>query len=212
VEVEPRAFETLLAFLDPDRERAGHKYEQIRGKLLRFFESRGCRAAEEYADEAIDRVARRITEGERISQDASRYFYGVARNLMKEYWGARRRERALYASLPPVEGGSGGGRRLDGGGSDVEESERLECLERCLQGLPVDSGALLRLYYRGEKGEKIENRRRLAHDLGIPPNALRIRVYRLRTWLEACVEDCLVKRSTIRHGSAPSATPREGGG
>ena len=35
--VTPAAFEGLLQQLDPDRERAGERYEQIRQKLTKFF-------------------------------------------------------------------------------------------------------------------------------------------------------------------------------
>jgi hypothetical protein len=34
-------FDPLLDWLDPDRERAGHKYETIRLKLIKIFTSRG---------------------------------------------------------------------------------------------------------------------------------------------------------------------------
>ena len=34
-------FDTLLDWLDPDRERAGQKYETIRLKLIKIFTSRG---------------------------------------------------------------------------------------------------------------------------------------------------------------------------
>src|SRR5437868_5161996 len=77
------AFEQLLAALDPDRERAGLRYENIRRKLIEFFEARGSNSPADNADETINRVARRLDEGERV-QDLSAYFYGVARLLLKE--------------------------------------------------------------------------------------------------------------------------------
>ena len=48
-------FDTLLDWLDPDRERAGHRYETIRLRLIKIFTSRGCPEAEELADETINR-------------------------------------------------------------------------------------------------------------------------------------------------------------
>src|SRR5262249_61438816 len=50
------AFDQLLACLDPNRDRAGTKYEALRQKLIKFFAWRGCATAEDYVDEAIDRV------------------------------------------------------------------------------------------------------------------------------------------------------------
>src|SRR5712692_1447912 len=83
----PEAFEKLLACLDPDRERAGAKYEEIRHKLLKLFQWRGCTAAEDYADRTIDRVARRTLESrEPRLEDPYRYFHGVALNVLREYW------------------------------------------------------------------------------------------------------------------------------
>lgn len=73
------AFDKLLACLDRDRERAAEKYEEIRNALITFFEHRGCLSPQEYADETINRVARRLSEGKEIyANNAASYFYGVA--------------------------------------------------------------------------------------------------------------------------------------
>ena len=45
--------EALLKFLDPDRERAGERYETVRSRLIRLFEWRGCSSPEDLADEEI---------------------------------------------------------------------------------------------------------------------------------------------------------------
>ena len=36
------AFDALLAWLDPEREAAGRKYEEIRLRLIKLFTCRGC--------------------------------------------------------------------------------------------------------------------------------------------------------------------------
>src|SRR5437016_12714077 len=77
------AFELLLDSLDANRERAGAKYENLRRKLIEFFEARGSYSPADHADETINRVARRIAEGEDI-ESLERYSYGVARLLLKE--------------------------------------------------------------------------------------------------------------------------------
>ena len=46
-------------------------------------------------------------------------------------------------------------------------------------------------YYEGEKQAKITNRRRLAEELGITLDALRIRAHRIRRELRKCVVHCL---------------------
>jgi hypothetical protein len=57
------AFDKLLVSLDPDRERAGEKYEHLRGGLVCLFEWRGAPFPEDHADEVINRVARKLGEG-----------------------------------------------------------------------------------------------------------------------------------------------------
>ena len=73
------------------------------------------------------------------------------------------------------------------------ESERnqprttLACLEYCLQQLSAENRRIIINYYQGEKGERIKNRKLMAEQLGIPANALRIRVHRIREKLEQSV-------------------------
>src|SRR5215510_3967797 len=55
-------FDRLLLWLDPNPEQAGELYERIRWRLIAILASRGCRDAEELADETIDRVARRVLD------------------------------------------------------------------------------------------------------------------------------------------------------
>jgi DNA-directed RNA polymerase specialized sigma24 family protein len=176
------AFEALLARLDADRERAGERYEVIRHKLIRLFEWRGCEDAEDLADETINRVARRLAEGVQLGvSDPYSYCCGVAHLLFKEVCRNRERERkrregepAPLAVLP-----------------EPEEDERHDALCRCLDRLPPNARTLLLRYYEGE--DRIRGRRRLATELGIPLNALRIRVHRVRR----AVEDCLKRRRAL---------------
>ena len=44
------SFDKLLAWLDPNREKAGIKYEQIRYRLIKIFAGRGSADAEDLAD------------------------------------------------------------------------------------------------------------------------------------------------------------------
>jgi RNA polymerase sigma factor (sigma-70 family) len=170
------AFDKLLACLDPDRQRAGERYETIRRKLMKFFETRGGLFPEDLADETINRVARKIDQGEEIRNPES-YFFGVARRVLQESWRAQ----------PP--------RHQQWQLSDHHQSEqRLECLQECLQKLPPESRPLVIEYYQAEGSAKIEGRKKLAERLKIPLDALRHRVHRLREKLEACVSDCLQKK------------------
>ena len=60
----PEAFEKLLNAFSANRDEAGVQYEIMRPKLVRFFEWRKVESAQDYADETINRVARRIESGE----------------------------------------------------------------------------------------------------------------------------------------------------
>lgn len=175
------AFDKLLAALGQDRQRAGEMYLEIRSNLARFFEWRGCPFPEDHTDETFNRVAKRIAEGEEILNPMS-YCVGVARMLLLEINKDRAKEQQALAEIAvsqPV-------------ASDFEESEEsIECLRECLETLSAENRELITQYYQGEKGAKIENRKRLVERLGIPVNTLRMRALRLRERLQSCVEDCL---------------------
>lgn len=180
------AFDKLLARMDADVELAGEKYLLARRNLVRFFEGRCCRFAEEHADETINRVARRLAEGQEI-HNLNGYLYGVARLVLLEVLGNREKEQQALKemSLRIV--------RPDPDETD-ETDQRFDCLTRCLNKLPDRGRELIVEYYQCEKGSKIENRQRLAAGLGIPLNALRSRAVRLREKLEACMSGCMRKK------------------
>ena len=193
------AFERLLDSLDANRERAGEKYENVRRKLIEFFEARGSNSPADHADQTINRVARRLDEGERV-KDISAYAYGVARLLLKETLRGRGKE-PLTLDLAPapliVTDDDEDERR------HLEEA-RLKCFEVCLSNLPAASRVLIIEYYREEKGIKIEQRKRQADALNMSLNALRLRACRIRVDLGDCITSCLDRsredtKSVVRH-------------
>ena len=180
------AFDKLLRALDGDRARAGNIYQETRSNLIRFFEWRGCPFPEDHADETINRVAKRILEGEDV-RDVPKYFFGVARLLFLEIQKARARELKALNNLPDAEPSF----------HDSDEA-RLDCLRQCLGGISGDQRHLIISYYQGEKSNKIKNRQILSERLRIPIGTLRMRALRLREQLEICVEKCLnPKRSGV---------------
>lgn len=175
------AFDGLLASLDDDREQAARKYERVRQKLLKFFEWRGSALPDGEADETINRVARKIAEGADV-YNLDAYFYGVARLVHAESLKERERQREALTLAPPPAAPEE---------EDPSASARRACLDACLGRLPAESRHLIIEYYQGERGRKIELRKRLAARLGIPLNALRIRAHRIRVGLEACTSKCV---------------------
>jgi DNA-directed RNA polymerase specialized sigma24 family protein len=181
------AFQALLRALHEDRDQAAHRYEEMRRRLHGFFSWRGARWPEELADETIDRVARRLAAGETIrTAEIGRYFLGVARNVLRESW-PRESARAAQQALGPA---------AAAGVPDGESEARMQCLETCLGEMPEAERAVLLRYYEGQGGGRIEARRRLGLELGVPVATLRIRLHRLRVRLEACVRRCLARDET----------------
>jgi RNA polymerase sigma factor (sigma-70 family) len=186
----PEELEALLRALSPDREKAGEQYETIRRKLVRLFEWRGCAFPEDLADETINRVARRMAEGiELRSSDPFGYFCGVAHLLYKEALRRQAKEhQALESALetdawPPLQYDET---------TDATADDRLEALRGCLQALSDDQRRLVLLYHQDEN--HIRSRKTLSEELGLPMNALRIRVHRIRRRLEECVAEKLATK------------------
>jgi DNA-directed RNA polymerase specialized sigma24 family protein len=181
-----QAFDRLLLAFDADREVGAQKYEIMRRKLIEFFEARGSDAPPDYADEAINRVARRIAESEQID-DLSSYFYGVARLMWLEGLRSRHKEPlSLELTQTPIAPNS----------AELEterqhREDRISCLESCLSRLSSANRTLIVEYYREEKGIKIEHRKQQAMRLNTTLNGLRLRASRIRSELYECIHSCL---------------------
>jgi hypothetical protein len=64
--------------------------------------------------------------------------------------------------------------------------------------LSQENRDLILNYYKGDKGEKIKNRKVLTQLFGIPSNILRMRALRLREKLRLCAENCLQRQGGNR--------------
>ena len=174
-------FDRFLAVLDNDRDKAGEKYEEIRLKLLKYFQWCGSSFPDLDADETINRVMRRMEEGANV-YNLNGYIYGVARLVNTESLKHRNRMQELEESSL-IE--------LWSVGVDAEAVQRQECLERCLGKLSDEERAMITEYYTHDKAEKVTCRERLAARLGISLNTLRVKMHRQRLYLESCVNKCL---------------------
>lgn len=195
-------FDSLLSWLSADRDLAGRKYEIIRAGLVRIFVTKGFSDAEDLADETIDRVITRLPDiRDNYEGEPTRYFHGVARNVMRET--GRRKEVTVEVPAAWV---------------DPRQSTREhECLEHCLQLLAQQKRDLILEYLLYEGHQKIEHHKLMAAELDITEGALRGRVHQIRIRVEACVRQCargtrvtklhsqaIVSRSAIRGGGEPS--------
>jgi DNA-directed RNA polymerase specialized sigma24 family protein len=176
------AFDGLLALLGPDRDVAGNRYLEIRRNLVRLFEWRGCTTPEEYADETINRCARKIADGE-VIRDVVTYSIGIARMMLLEMSRDRHRQARPLDEAPEPQ--------VVVHEPENDRDRRVECLRLCLDQLPLEHRKLILSYYQGEKGDKIKNRNGLTRTLAISPGTLRMRALRLRASLQLCTENCL---------------------
>lgn len=166
-------FDSLLALLDADREAAGRKYEEIRTRLIGLFKLWGCTESDSQADETFNRVARKAAEVRERSNPLP-FIVGVARKVFLEW--LRKQKRKDRIPEPSVQ-------------AEEEPDYRLEHVRKCLEILTAEQRRLLLTYHADE--QRIRSRKILCEQLGIPMNALRIRVHRLRKKVETCVEEKL---------------------
>src|ERR1700719_3941419 len=75
-------FTGLLAWLDSDRATAAEKYVVLRHKLVRVFERIQYGDPEDLADQAIDRIAKKLEE--EVIHNLNSFAYSVAMKISLE--------------------------------------------------------------------------------------------------------------------------------
>jgi DNA-directed RNA polymerase specialized sigma24 family protein len=170
----PEAFDKLLRWLDPDRDKAANRYLIIQLRLIRIYAAKGCCDPEDLADETFNVAALKVDWLlENYIGDPALYLYAIARNIFRE-------QKPKPPPPPPTP-------------PDTDESERRStCLDRCLVQLTTpEERCLLRKYHEGEGQERIRARKELADKSGLTINALRIKVHHIQARLRPCMNDCL---------------------
>jgi DNA-directed RNA polymerase specialized sigma24 family protein len=182
-----RSFERFLDWLDNGSSTDGQAYLEMRRRLVTYFDRKNCLEPDELADETLNRVARRLEEEGSIESDTpAKFCYTVARYVFLESLRSNRsKEVSIDEDIRPIVDDS----RPQTNAAD-EKEQMLQCLEKCCNTLELASRELIVRYYHGKEREKIENRRRMAENLGISMNALSIRACRIRDRLEICVRKC----------------------
>lgn len=180
-----RHFDSLLEWLDSDRDRAAEKYELIRQSLIQIFIWKRCSEAESLADETLDRVMSQVPELRKTYVgNPSAYIHSVAKNLLREQTWAPTVPLETLAPENPAK-------------TDIDNEKMYGCLERCLSNLSPYSRDLILGYYDKEHAKKVSHRNDLAERLGISVNQLRIRVYRIRRTLEECIQACTGREGSV---------------
>ncbi|MDX2034432.1 MAG: hypothetical protein SF339_27400 [Blastocatellia bacterium] len=148
--------------------------------MVQYFQSRRCHLSEECADETLDRVARKLAEGEQVDRLLP-YAYGVAKYVLLEY---RRRPDREPVEIPPTLPA------LTDILNEALRRESLDCFKRCLQKLDPEEARLLLRYWVHDEKKNREARREQAEEHGVSSGALRLRIMRIRARFIACFEKC----------------------
>jgi DNA-directed RNA polymerase specialized sigma24 family protein len=175
-DLDKASFEALLSALHADRDEAGESYERLRQRMVRFFKLHGVSFPDDLADQALDRLARKLNEGEAV-RNRPGYLAGIARLILLEERSRARRERETL------------GRAQADQGPSSEQETGWEAVEQCLQLLPAESRELIQQYYSAAGRVRSDGRGRMAKELGISLNALRNRALRIRRELQKCAEE-----------------------
>lgn len=164
----------LLAILDSDPNRANEKYRELFRQLVRFFEWNRSQAPEDMAQEALKRGFARLQEGAEIrTENPAGFFFGIARNLIREGW--------RTTSSEPIESSDQKHATERKPLYNLHNSEQKVFLSECLRDLPDEDFKMLMAYVEGEG-------KSWAQQAGISLGALHTRVHRLRRHIEERVQ------------------------
>jgi RNA polymerase sigma factor (sigma-70 family) len=174
-------FDSLLSWLNADRDLAAKSYETIRSNLVKTFVLNGFNDAEDLADETINRVMVRLADIRMgYTNEPAYYFHGVARNVVRE----RRRRKEISTEYVEVSVAP-----------KVEPSEESVCLGHCLHRLSANKRDLILNYYLYDGNRKIKHHRDMAGELKITIGAIRNRAHKIRSNLADCMRHCaLIKK------------------
>jgi DNA-directed RNA polymerase specialized sigma24 family protein len=203
VALPAEAWTRLLGALASEPAAQGAAYERVRQRLEAFFRYKGARDPARLGDVVFDRVARKLAEGEALElSNPIPYFLSVARFVWLEACRSDAQARKLQQTPPepPEE-------------EDPRAREaRLVALEQCMEALMGGQRRVIERYHEGQGQARQRARAKLAEDLGISENALRIRAHRIRGALEACVRGKLEDESASGARSGPGAAETGGPG
>lgn len=179
-EANPEDFKRLLARLHADPTQAWEAYYNLRRKLVVFFEHNRHVDAEELAEEALDRIAKKADSYE--IENVSEFAFGVARNLRREDF----RQTAAKVPMEDMEGNlaSKEGNPENAIIESIDGRRNLQLFQKCLDQLGPRDKKLILAYYPPESENLEKERQDLAESLGINAGALRTRMARLREKLE----------------------------
>jgi DNA-directed RNA polymerase specialized sigma24 family protein len=185
------ALDKLLARLDADPSKAVGRYQELREKLVYLFEYEldSNIHADSLADEAIDRVARKLLEGVEIKKINS-YTYKVAFYVLKEHRRKDKEKPMAEEEIPE---------QIVEPEFPEDPNELIIYLRKCRGEVSRNEKELriIKEYFETEPGEKPKDaRKRLAEELKMTSNHLKKKACQLRKLVERCITECLTKNKS----------------
>lgn len=189
----------LLLWLSPDKEQAGQLYERLRRKLIELFARKGVPnlTLPELADETLDRVGRKLAEGEVIrNPEPMAYVHGVAVHVLSEFWRKQTRKTKHEINIDDLSPRDLARVQSTQRPQNQQEEKEIwqQCIDEFLKSLPPEDEALLRKCYQDDQRQQSANRRQAAKRMGLAENSLRVYLHRIRQTLQRKVRAC-VERS-----------------
>ena len=173
-ELTQETFEVLLRSLHLEEEAAVERYRRLHGRLVLFFMRHRSYHPEDLADQVVNRLARKLSEGLSI-ENIEAFALGMARLVVREEQARSLRERNCYLELCRNESVA---QRTSN-----ERENSYQSMENQLATLPVSQKSMLERYHEGEGIRRIRERQKLAEEMGLSIGTLRKRVFDLQAML-----------------------------
>ena len=164
----------LLEALAPTEPQAVERYQRLHERLVFFFMRHRAIHPEDLADIAINRLARKLADGDSID-NVEAYALGVARMVQCEDQAGSLRHQRIVTEWTRNESLSAP--------TSHEDEDKLDIMEEHFSALPQSSQEMLSSYHLGRGTARIQRRQQLANDLGISIGTLRKRVFDLQAQL-----------------------------
>lgn len=168
-----RPNEAFLRLLDPDPQCAALKFRRLFAHLSRWLEWKGCGDPEAAAAEAVLRAVRQLDRFSGKSEgDLRALLFGIAANVALEFGRRRGREQ----QLAPTDWAT----RSAGVSEENRVIARLT-IEKIRECIGDNDWQVIHAYATED------DRAQLRQQLGVTPEALRIKIHRIRRKIRECL-------------------------
>jgi DNA-directed RNA polymerase specialized sigma24 family protein len=167
-------FACLLAALHMEETQAVKRYERLHGRLILFFMRYRSSYPEDLADQVVNRLACKISEGQSIA-NIEAFALGIARMVALEEQARTLREQRLHLELRRNE--------LNNELTSNKREIALRAMEEQFTALPATARGMLVRYHGGRGIKRIRERQKLAEEMGISIGTLRKRIFDMQALL-----------------------------